>query len=361
MEKEKHTRLENVMHHRIAWLRQWLQMRNYDIGDKRMTYLCICYCTLRAVQEQPEAAAMLVEINNTLLHPFPLEKLQKHILSTIDRNGILRYANQTIKKALGITDEEYSALDPDKNKRRLKEMDNRRLEKKSKENRIIQLHNDGFTAKQIAAEVGVSIKTVRRRIADNRKREAAEEEQFAQWGWSDFPILSEEKGNSGLSKADVDSMQSGSLYYAYRTESTAALGQVQLHPSELLTNTKENLLLMGAAGTGKSYLIQQYLKSLSNKERKKVLVLAPTWKAASNLGGVTVHSLFPYEGKLAEHTQVKTESVSLLLVKNGQTKYVPISVSDKESAIYIAMKNYIAFREQLAEDCTFETRLRVNR
>ena len=257
-----------------------------------MTYLCICYCTLRAVQEQPEAAAMLLEINNTLLYPFPLEKLQKHILSKIDRNGILRYANQTIKKALGITDEEYAALDPDKNKRRLKEMDNRRLEKKSKENRIIQLHSDGFTAKQIASEVGVSIKTVRRRIADNRKREATEEEQFAQWGWSDFPILSEEKGNSGLSEADVDSMQSGSLYYAYRTESTAALGQVQLHPSKLLTNTKENLLLMGAAGTGKSYLIQQYLKSLSNKERKKVLVLAPTWKAASNLGGITVHKAF---------------------------------------------------------------------
>lgn len=292
MEKEKHTRLENVMHHRIAWLRQWLQMRDYDIGDKRMNYLCICYCTLRAVQEQQEAAAMLVEINNTLLHPFPLEKLQKHILSKIDRNGILRYANQSIKEALGITDEEYAALDPDKNKQRLKEMDNRRLEKKSQEIRIIQLHNDGFTAKQIAAEVRVSIKTVRRRIADNRKREAAEEEQFAQWGWSDFPILSEEKGNSGLSKADVESTQSESLYYAYRTESTAALRQVQLKPSELLTNTKENLLLMGAAGTGKSYLIQQYLKSLSNKERKKVLVLAPTWKAASNLSGITVHKAF---------------------------------------------------------------------
>ena len=306
MEKENRTRLENVMHHRIAWLRQWLQMRDYDIGDKRMNYLCICYCTLRAVQEQQEAAAMLVEINNTLLHPFPLEKLQKHILSKIDRNGILRYANQSIKEALDITDEEYAALDPDKNKRRLKEIDKRRLEKQSKENRIIQLHNDGFTAKQIAAEVGVSIKTVRRRIADNRKREAAEEEQFAQWGWSDFPILSEEKGNSGLSKADVESTQSGSLYYAYRTESTAALRQVQLKPSELLTNTKENLLLMGAAGTGKSYLIQQYLKSLSNKERKKVLVLAPTWKAASNLSGITVHQAFELDTNIQTTEPVTT-------------------------------------------------------
>ena len=292
MEKENRTRLENAMRRRIEWLKQWLQMRDYDIGDKRMNYLCICYCTLRAVREQPEAAAMLVDINNTLLHPFPLEKLQKHILSKIDRNGILRYSNQTIKKALGITDAEYAVLDPDKNKRRLKEIDERRLEKKSQEIRIIQLHNNGLTAKQIAAEVGVSIKTVRRRIADNRKREAAEEAQFAQWGWSDFPILSEEKGNSGLSKADVDSMQSGSLYYAYRAESTAALRQAQLKPSEILTNTKENLLLIGAAGTGKSYLIQQYLKSLSKKERKKVLVLAPTWKAASNLGGTTVHKAF---------------------------------------------------------------------
>lgn len=74
-----------------------------------------------------------------------------------------------------------------------------------------------------------------------------------------------------------------------------------------------------------------------------------------------VYTLYPYEGKLVEHTQGKTKSVSLLLLKKGKTKYVPISVSDKESTIYIAMKNYIAFREQLAEDSTFETRLRVNR
>lgn len=228
-----------------------------------------------------------------LIPPFSDDKLRKHIFISIDlRESKLKYTNQTIKELLDIHAEEYEALDPDRNKKRLHEMACRKAQKTVREGKIVRLHEEGLPARKIAEQVGVSIKTVRRVIAKNKKVAAAEEESFALWGWSDFPILSEEKGNSGLSEADVDSMQSGSLYYAYKTESTAALRQVQLQPSELLTNTKENLLLIGAAGTGKSYLIQQYLKSLSKKERKKVLVLAPTWKAASNLGGTTVHKAF---------------------------------------------------------------------
>ena len=273
MKKNSNRRIQTVMEHRIGWLTQWLKMRKFEIGEKRMVFLCICYCTFLAYLEPSEAKAKTTEINAMLIPPFSDDKLRKHIFLSIDlRESKLKYTNQTIKELLDIHAEEYEALDPDRNKKRLQEMACRKAQKTVRERKIVQLHGEGLTAREIAEQVGVSIKTVRRVITKNRKVTAAEEEQFALWGWSDFPILSEEKGNSGLSKADVDSMQSGSLYYAYRTESTAALGQVQLHPSELLTNTKENLLLMGAAGTGKSYLIQQYLKSLSNKERKKVLV-----------------------------------------------------------------------------------------
>lgn len=293
MKKNSNRRIQTVMEHRIGWLKQWLKMRKFEIREKRMVFLCICYCTFLAYLEPSEAKAKTTEINAMLIPPFSDDKLRKHIFISIDlRESKLKYTNQTIKELLDIHAEEYEALDPDRNKKRLQKMSCRKAQKTVRERKIVQLHEEGSTARKIAEQVGVSIKTVRRVITKNRKATAAEEAQFAQWGWSDFPILSEEKGNSGLSEADVDSMQSGSLYYAYRTESTAALRQVQLQPSELLTKTKENLLIMGAAGTGKSYLIHQYLKSLSNKERKKVLVLAPTWKAASNLGGVTVHKAF---------------------------------------------------------------------
>ena len=299
MKKNSNRRIQTVMEHRIGWLTQWLKMRKFEIGEKRMVFLCICYCTFLAYLEPSEAKAKTTEINAMLIPPFSDDKLRKHIFLSIDlRESKLKYTNQTIKELLDIHAEEYEALDPDRNKKRLQEMACRKAQKTVRERKIVQLHGEGLTAREIAEQVGVSIKTVRRVITKNRKVTAAEEEQFAQWGWSDFPILSEEKGNSGLSEADVNSMQSGSLYCAYRTESTAALEQAQLKPSEILTNTKENLLLIGAAGTGKSYLIQQYLKSLSKKERKKVLVLAPTWKAASNLGGITVHKAFELDTKV---------------------------------------------------------------
>ena len=209
-----------------------------------MVFLCICYCTFLAYLEPSEAKAKTTEINAMLIPPFSDDKLRKHIFLSIDlRESKLKYTNQTIKELLDIHAEEYEALDPDRNKKRLQEMACRKAQKTVRERKIVQLHGEGLTAREIAEQVGVSIKTVRRVITKNRKVTAAEEEQFAQWGWSDFPILSEEKGNSGLSEADVNSMQSGSLYCAYRAESTAALEQAQLKPSEILTNTKENLLL----------------------------------------------------------------------------------------------------------------------
>ena len=53
-----------------------------------------------------------------------------------------------------------------------------------------------------------------------------------------------------------------------------------------------NVFLSGGAGTGKSYLIRSFLKAVTNKKRKKVLLCAPTGVAAVNIGGVTLHSAF---------------------------------------------------------------------
>ena len=50
----------------------------------------------------------------------------------------------------------------------------------------------------------------------------------------------------------------------------------------------DSLFLTGGAGTGKTYLIQRFVE----KSQKKILLFAPTGKAAVNLGGVTLHSFF---------------------------------------------------------------------
>lgn len=58
-----------------------------------------------------------------------------------------------------------------------------------------------------------------------------------------------------------------------------------------------NVFLSGAAGTGKSFLINEYLKE--NKD-KNVLVCAPTGLAAVNIGGVTLNRLFYVPTEITE-------------------------------------------------------------
>ena len=53
----------------------------------------------------------------------------------------------------------------------------------------------------------------------------------------------------------------------------------------------DNLFLSGEAGTGKSYVIEQYIDYLKENEIKYA-VMAPTGLAAQNVGGVTIHRTF---------------------------------------------------------------------
>lgn len=53
----------------------------------------------------------------------------------------------------------------------------------------------------------------------------------------------------------------------------------------------QNVFITGSAGTGKTYLLNQYIQYL--KERKiSPAIVAPTGIAASHLNGQTIHSFF---------------------------------------------------------------------
>lgn len=60
-----------------------------------------------------------------------------------------------------------------------------------------------------------------------------------------------------------------------------------------LTELKKgrNVFLTGEAGTGKSYVIEEFISYAKGKD-KNVLVVAPTGLAALNIGGVTIHRTF---------------------------------------------------------------------
>ena len=56
----------------------------------------------------------------------------------------------------------------------------------------------------------------------------------------------------------------------------------------MIENTRDNYILQGQAGTGKS----TFIKYLFNNSDKKIRILCPTAIAALNISGVTIHSLF---------------------------------------------------------------------
>lgn len=58
----------------------------------------------------------------------------------------------------------------------------------------------------------------------------------------------------------------------------------------ILNDTGKSVFITGKAGTGKSTLLQMFIKGTS----KKIVVLAPTGVAALNVGGRTIHSFFKF-------------------------------------------------------------------
>lgn len=66
------------------------------------------------------------------------------------------------------------------------------------------------------------------------------------------------------------------------------LNEQQQNAFDKISKTKNNIFLTGSAGTGKSYVIKQYL----NQSEKEIPVLATTGAAAVLVGGVTFHKFF---------------------------------------------------------------------
>lgn len=58
-----------------------------------------------------------------------------------------------------------------------------------------------------------------------------------------------------------------------------------------LMESGQNVFLTGSAGTGKSYVLQRFIRSL-RKQKKRALVCAPTGIAAINVNGITIHRAF---------------------------------------------------------------------
>lgn len=96
-------------------------------------------------------------------------------------------------------------------------------------------------------------------------------------------------------------------------KNTGSLNKEQIKSLKIL-NSGKNIFLTGEAGTGKSYLIKEFIK-IKEEEGKNILVTAPTGISAINIKGITAHRAFSiptpaYGSVLSKITLSKLKLVS---------------------------------------------------
>lgn len=345
METRKlNTGLTNVMIHRIGWLNEWLKMQNYEIKNRRNTFLCICYNSLLAIMDEGEAQDYIRQLNEKFPYPLSNDKINHLFVNIDNRDEVIKFTNQRIKYLLSISDEDYELLDPDKNRREVKERERRVKDKDKIKKEILCSFKEGMgkdEIKKIYPEV--SSRTIDRWLSDavqekRQLRNALILEMKAQ-GYSNSVIAdkcgcsvdtvekevkkigkSEKKTEMDISSITTEkrsinkrenTAKCQALYSLYKEKINSQLEFVDSHryPLEILTKQKENVFVYGSAGCGKSTLLNKYLKSLDSTQRKNTLIVAPTWKAALQVGATTIHKAFNLDICTQINTEIELEDI----------------------------------------------------
>lgn len=99
---------------------------------------------------------------------------------------------------------------------------------------------------------------------------------------------------------------------------------------EQIEKTNNNYFITGKAGTGKSYLLEYFIKNTS----KTCVVLAPTGIAALNVNGVTIHSMFGYDNLVnLDYKEINEKTIKLNSNKRDILKKIDSIVIDEISMV----------------------------
>lgn len=367
-----------TMTDRTNWLKGWLILRQYDIGDKRKTFIHIYYCTLLSYKDAKWAMVQCQNINHSMAKPLEedevnliLQKVNTHVAI---HKANYQFTNETIIRLLDITQEEVDKLRIGHHKkeaeaRKLRVAEQKKLTAKRNEE-IVKLYLAGHTMKEItAARSDASLSTVKRILkpySEQTKRERDEKiikldqegktiAEIAKWvGCSRntvYQVLNEPKEAETFTieiketkcvlPPFVDA-ECSSVYSMYMTECKHSRLDEQARALAILQVSQKNIALLGTAGTGKSYLMKQFLDSLSDDERKATLVVAPTGMAASHLNAVTIHKAFQLSNDVQSKDEITDVPEILLQVKRIIVDEVNMTRID----VFSRMMKMIQFAEK---------------
>lgn len=342
------------MRDRFNWLKAWCKLRQYDLGCYRNEYLYIYYTTARTLWSFQVSKDLLYHMNNQLLRPLEESSLNRIVHDVKEREKPICLKNQDIINRLEITESEAEILRIGHNLKAIAERKKRKMEKEFRRADIEMLYWLGYTLEQIQAEhPEISKRTIRRYLAEYRKNTRTEEEEQSLIA-EVIRLFQEEYEISGIARrtgltmnqvcqilnldgmtkmTTLDSAKDVERFQGFKIDGCSELFEYSLHNEkktqfglddrsvalDILRTYTNNVLLMGAAGTGKTTLIKEFLSKLPPSERAATLIVAPTGRAADHLGGLTIHKAFHFPNDVQPNEEItaapkKLYSISRLII-----------------------------------------------
>lgn len=325
---------ETAMLDRRAWLKEWIKQRGFAVGDRANDFLFCYHCTNRALYSYDLSWKLLIAMNGQLVKPLPMEKLEK-----IKDSKIVWLTNETIIQKLSITQEEVNALRIGHNKIKKEEQERKKFENLILLCEIENLLAIGKTTAAIAKKFPlVSKRTIQRHIAVIRKAKRSEEEKLklARAVMEAYQKTTDLNLIARRTKCDVDTVrqilnlqgmtemtkleciQDESEPYQFKCAEGQELFYLSFNKTEsnessiddfdialaTLHTYQKNIMLVGSGGTGKTFLINKFLKKLSPVERSATLIVAPTGRAADHLNAQTIHKAFQFPNEVQPNEEI---------------------------------------------------------
>lgn len=328
-----------AMKDRINWMKDWAKVRNYDIGEHRNDYLYVFYSTLRMIYSPRLSHDLLHHMNRYFKRPLSESSVDKIISNVENKPSPNKYRNQDIISKLGISQDEVKQLRIGHNQLEIQERAKRQAAKKQRNDDIAFMYAIGYKVDEIVAEhPEISKRTIQRCVAKLRQEAQTDHErnlmvaEIIRLYQAEYSItgIARQTGSTNDEVCRILGLESMTnltiletkrqlsesqqfktaecqeLFYCSLYKETNTQSGIDEHTIAMaaLRTGKSNIALIGAAGTGKSTLVRNFLSKLSPEERAATLVVAPTGRAADHLDAQTIHKAFQLPNEVQPNDEV---------------------------------------------------------
>lgn len=195
----------------------------------------------------------------------------------------------------------------------------RTVEKKAASKKTKGIGKSKVTEKTISEETDITGNTAVEEKSVPKKPEKTEKS-----------VATEKPSSRNFEIAEESTVETTDVSDSKPTLAGGILDDEQRIAFKIMNDTNENLFITGKAGTGKSFLLEMFVRGTD----KKVIVLAPTGIAALNVGGSTLHATFGYNNlENLDIDQINLRSIVLKGEKREVLRRVDTIVIDEISMV----------------------------